>query len=589
MSALPSDSKGLLKKGLELIDQCRSSVGQRAAAYRQLALMADSGRADGTRARINMLYRQLDRVASHLFSPTELQFSVDFDEDYPEEMMKRGQRVGRLLTRKWQRSGTDMVFGLGVFEALKYGAVILKQWPSMEKGMAPKHNRGLVMPWQFGLYREDTNDIAQHPALCETFMLSMPEVWRRIWFLPDAGNLFKRIAANAKQGSSDDEMNSFFHQVLSSNQINTSGVQSASRPIPGGIVQLGNTSNQGMIGPSVDVPLVKMHELWVWDEDDYTTIQIIEPDILVAPLVKKSNLLISAPKIPDTGSSHQPEAEKSQLHPYTLIQPNMVHGNFWGRSDLADVLSAQDDLAQFADDQTRLIGLLIDKVIGFTGVDGVTDEVYAQMKSAGYYTAGPGGNITDLTPKFPPELPGMIQEQIKLIEMLGGLDGMMSGRGEPGVRAGNMQATLMKTSSPGLRDRSLLVERQCAEAADLWLSVMEAKDPTTYWTDGTTHDSREHTSFTLNDLPEDRYVSVDSHSGSPIFADDHTQLTAFGLKAGILGPDDALDDLPFKDKEIKRARLRKRVEDRNKQVQELIAKDPQAAEKLIAGKGAGHH
>ena len=183
----------------------------------------------------------------------------------------------------------------------------------------------------------------------------------------------------------------------------------------------------------------------------------------------------------------------------------------------------------------------------------------------------------------------MIQEQIKLIEMLGGLDGMMSGRGEPGVRAGNMQANLMKTSSPGLRDRSLLVERQCAEAADLWLSVMEAKDPTTYWTDGTTHDSREHTSFTLNDLPEDRYVSVDSHSGSPIFADDHTQLTAFGLKAGILGPDDALDDLPFKDKEIKRARLRKRVEDRNKQVQELIAKDPQAAEKLIAGKGAGHH
>ena len=242
MSALPSDSKGLLKKGLELIDQCRSSVGQRAAAYRQLALMADSGRADGTRARINMLYRQLDRVASHLFSPTELQFSVDFDEDYPEEMMKRGQRVGRLLTRKWQRSGTDMVFGLGVFEALKYGAVILKQWPSMEKGMAPKHNRGLVMPWQFGLYREDTNDIAQHPALCETFMLSMPEVWRRIWFLPDAGDLFKRIAANAKQGSSDDEMNSFFHQVLSSNQINTSGVQSASRPIPGGIVQLGTTS-----------------------------------------------------------------------------------------------------------------------------------------------------------------------------------------------------------------------------------------------------------------------------------------------------------------------------------------------------------
>jgi hypothetical protein len=585
-AALPLDHAGLLKKGLELIETCRSSSGKRAAYYRQLAMVADTGRQDGSRALINMLYRHLDRVASHLFSPTELRFNVDFDEDYDEETMNRGKRAARLLTRKWMRSNTDIVFGMGVFEALKYGAAVLKQWPSRQGNHGVKHNRALVMPWQFGLYREDKTDLNEQPAMCETFMLSMPEVWARIWHLPDARKLYTRIEQHARQTSADDEMNSFFHQVLSTSQLNT-GVQAASRPLPGGIVQVTNMPNQATLSAHVIAPLVKMHELWVQDEGDYTTIQIIEPDILVAPLLRKANLLIGSPMIPDIEGPHQPEADKSQLHPYTMICANLVHGYAWGRSELTDLIEPQDNLAGMSDDMRRLIGLVVDRIIGFPGDDGISDESYDQMRRAGYMKSAPGASIVDLTPSFPAELPGAIQGQISIIEMLGGLDGMMSGKGEPGVRAGNMQRTLLKTASPGLRDRSLVVERQCAAAADLWLSVMEAKDPATYWTDGRTAESREKTSFTLADLPDDRAVSVDSHSSSPIFADDHVQLTAFGLKDGVIGPEDALEDLPFPNKELKRVRLLARQEQQKRMTQELLQKDPQALEKLLT-KGHGH-
>jgi hypothetical protein len=55
---------------------------------------------------------------------------------------------------------------------------------------------------------------------------------------------------------------SFFHQVLSSSQINT-GVQSMTSPVPGGIVQLNNDPNYAMMGPTVAVDTVKFHELWV--------------------------------------------------------------------------------------------------------------------------------------------------------------------------------------------------------------------------------------------------------------------------------------------------------------------------------------
>jgi hypothetical protein len=146
-----------------------------------------------------------------------------------------------------------------------------------------------------------------------------------------------------------------------------------------------------------------------------------------------------------------------------------------------------------------------------------------------------------------------------------------------------MQQNLMKTASPGLRDRSLLVERQCAEAADLWLSVMEAKDPARYWSDGRTAESRENTAFFLSELPEDRFVSVDSHSSSPIFADDHQQLVAFGIKAGILGPEDALEMLPFPNKDLALTRLKQREEAKQKMLAELMKKDPEALEKIMGG------
>ena len=82
---------------------------------------------------------------------------------------------------------------------------------------------------------------------------------------------------------------SFFHQVLSTSQLNT-GVSVATRPLPGGIVQLGNDPNYGIMGPTDGAPTVKFHELWIKGEDDYKTLQIVEPDILVTKF-RTSNLL----------------------------------------------------------------------------------------------------------------------------------------------------------------------------------------------------------------------------------------------------------------------------------------------------------
>lgn len=571
---IPTETKELIPFANELIETCRVSQANRAAYYRLLNTIAETGRADGGKALINTMNYHLERTQSHLFSPIELKFACDFDNDYKPDVIKRGQVVAKHLTRHWERSGSGTLFGQGVKEALKYGASIFKQWPKSE-GSAGKerisYEKQLVMPWNFGVYKESEADIDNQEALCETSYLTGPELWQRIWRLPNAEKMFKDIMINAQKGQSTGSgPDSFFHQVLSTSQLNT-GVQQATRPLPGGIVQLGNDPNYPTISPVDGAPTVKFHELWVKDEDDYATIQIVDPDILVTRF-KLSNLI---------GIEH--------TQPYRLIQPNPLPGWFWGRSELIDLIEPQAFLAQLCDDLKRLIGLQIDKILAFKGDNTITDEMYAQGRLAGYWNLGQGGGVEDLTPKFPGELMPIIKYVQEQINTLGSFPEIMQGKGEAGVRAGAHAETLMKTASPTLRDRALLTEQQLASCADLTMTMMEAKEDRKYWTNP---EDMENTSFMITDIPEDWRVTVDSHSSSPIFADESTQLLFALRKAGDVDGEFIIDHTAVPDKETAKASLKQRKLAGEKMQEKLLGQlSPEGKDKAIEAmlKGHGRH
>lgn len=566
MIELPTDNKKLLDTANILIEQCRVSVGMRGAYYRLMNSIAETGRFDGTKSLINMLNTHLVRTKDHLFSPIELKFSIDYERPQTKTAYAQAQEAAKVLTRTWERNGTDITFGRGVYEGLKYGACLLKQWAQVEGEDETLHLYDkLVLPWHFGVYREDENRLDRQEAMCETILLTMPEVWRRIWHLPNAQKLYDRIKTHAKHGEASADPNSYFHQVLSTSQLNT-GVQGMTRPLPGGIVQLNNDPNFSIMGPVIAAETVQMHELWVKsDKDDYVTIQLIEPDILIAPLLKRANLL---------GVPRQ--------HPYRLIQPNEVTNWFWGRSELTDLIEPQGLLSSYCDDAKRLMGLQVDKILAFIGEGGIQDEAYGNFRAAGYTNLQQGSSVTDLTPKFPPELLPMMKFVIETINTLGGFPDIMQGKGESGVRAGVHADTLLKTGSPTLRDRSLLVERQCANAADLTMQILEAKDSSHYWlkADEPLTDA-EKTAFLLVDLPEDWRVTVDSHSTSPIFANDTEQLIFQGMKLGIFDGEYAIDNLPVPNKETAKLKLRQKEANQAKMLQDLLKQNPAVADKLI--------
>ncbi len=110
MITVPTDKRDLLTFANEHIEMCRISVGMRASYCRLMNAIAETGRYDGTKALINMLTTHLNRTTSHLFSPVELKFAVDFERTYPKNFLQRAAVVGKILTRSWERTNTDHMF-----------------------------------------------------------------------------------------------------------------------------------------------------------------------------------------------------------------------------------------------------------------------------------------------------------------------------------------------------------------------------------------------------------------------------------------------------------------------------------------------
>ncbi len=119
---------------------------------------------------------------------------------------------------------------------------------------------------------------------------------------------------------------------------------------------------------------------------------------------------------------------------------------------------------------------------------------------------------------------------------------------------------------------------------------MEAKDAKTYWTKADTPEDMEKTSFLFAQLPDDWRITVDSHSSSPIFMDESSQLIFQGAKSGWVDGEYAIDNLPFPAKEGAKNNLRKKqaaAAEERKQMLAVLQKDPEelgkAAVKVIAG------
>jgi hypothetical protein len=126
-----------------------------------------------------------------------------------------------------------------------------------------------------------------------------------------------------------------------------------------------------------------------------------------------------------------------------------------------------------------------------------------------------------------------IEKILNWFDEAAGFQPIMMGQGEPGVRAGSHAATLLRTGSPRMRDRALLVERQGGAHGDFCFKLLQNKDAEVFV-------SKLKEQFLLKQLPGDYRIAVDSHSGSPVFQEDIERKAALLSKGGALSPVDLI-------------------------------------------------
>lgn len=547
----------------ELIDECMISRESRLAAYRRWRDIYYTGSDDDKPSKHNRCFSHVDKLSSYLFSPSDVHFNVEFDEATQPKWSGMSEVASNYLNRQFSRRACDVAFSQGNEWSLIKGCTLMKLVWS-RGGFEP----WVIQPEFFGVLREDIEDLDRQDAFVHTFYMTPTQFRRMLGDHPDKTKIMADVVANYDAAAAS-EIDGTGHDITIGG-----GYPMAAIGVPGvtspGAQQFGTvdwTTRQpgALLAPEVSQRLIRVDDLWVWNDEreDWTTIRYVPPGTIIEGRLIHRNL-----------------SDVPGEHPFVKICSHKVPGYFWGRSEIANIWQNQKMLSSRLNNIDSIFNQQAKPARSVIGGTGITDEKVRALLS-------PGGVLTDSSPTtkvetYKPEMPQGALEYLGLLDgyfdEAAGFTALLQGQGEPGVRAGNHANTLLRTSSPRLRDRALVVEKQASAFGDLCLKMLRAKDASVLHTE----DGQE---FMLEQLPDDASVVVDSHTSSPAFSGDNQQLMFALAKQGAINNQSLLEGVHPPRQEVLVARQRQADKAHAKQLEELKASNPEAWAKAVGGGG----
>lgn len=544
----------------DTIDECNVSRQQRineARYYRDYLLKGTA--TNEYKVHFNKIYPFVDMMASTLFSPIDARFLIDYDYTDDPKSIDMALKAARIITRDIQKTKTDNTFGEGVFWSCVYGSMFLRDnWGHHGAEST------LIFPSQMGVLKENTLDLARQEAFTIVHYITRGQFMRLISDHPDREQLIKDVVKAAASARKSDEMqNNIMNQLIISG-INNAMTTNGSQNTKHGAFLFG--SAQPAFGPEVLAEMIQLDETWIMDMEssdagDYVTYLSVGEHIIEGRYKKRNLSGVKG----ETG--------------ITQISPHPMEGYFWSRSELANVIPLQDEFVGRMHAYNRIAKMRANPARVGIGMPGINEQRYKAANTPGGYMSDstPGGKMESLAPEMPTEQQYMMDQIDAYFDEAGGFTQGMKGKGEAGVRAGDHADTLIRNGSARIRDKAINIERQYADVGDFRLKLMAAKQATNYKTENGDE-------FRLGDLPGDWRVTVDSHSSSPVFAEDNKQMALQLKKLGVIDASTTVRMLhpPMEDEIVDTI---KRSEKQNAELQEKAAKqDPSFWSKLLTGK-----
>ena len=502
----------------DLIEKCMVSLQERKGDYASLRsfFLFGSG-PDESPTIFNKIYPHIDQLTSFLYSAETTRFSINVGASVPDQEQIKVPRLTLALNDEWLNSNADQVFSSALTWSLVFNSTFIKL--VYNNGIHPY----MVEPASIGVLREDTPYTDRQEALVQTYYITKSELYNRLYSHPKRESIVKRITTSVH--SKTEDLPEGVDRII----------MSQSNPTIYGNVNL-DLSGMNRYKARVAEETVKMHELWVWNDEteDYQCVTMADPDIFIYDRPGASMFL------------------KGEL-PFVQICPNPQYDYYWGQSEVQRLIFLQQLRNNRMTEILDLLSKQVNPPTALTGFTGILDEKNFALNRAGGLLASdmPNAKAERLAPDMPSSLFEVIHEVDAMFSEASGISSVLQGKGESGVRSSGHASQLARLGSSRAKKRALIVEDSLEKVATLYLKLMQAYDKTHF------KDEDGHP-FIPEQFTKDYVVKVDAHSNSPIFTEDLRQLAFNLFKAKAIDAESLLDLLEPPMKQLLKDKLKKR-------------------------------
>jgi len=502
-----------------LLRVCEVSREHRKNRTRRLRTMYLAGADDGDFSRYNKLREHVTFSSSYLYAPSTVKFGVTMAPHYGDEWHEEKTAARDELQHLWQTSGATMTVKLGVEWAHVWDTAVFKL--VIDQGEVAVE---LVPdPADVGILHED-RPFERQEAIAHWYLLSVPEFTRLVDLcLPHETPAQRAEIAALKDAAESWAMPGYeaVSDMLPPTVARTILLSQAAPNMVGNVMAGTDTA---LALPRVTDPVVRLAELWVWDDErsDYRVFTHFIPTETV--LWDTMNPL------------------DRRCHPFHALTLMPTPGYAWGVSPLQYLYPLQRWREKKLAELDLRDDLQLDPPLFFQGLSHIDGERAKAFRR-------PGGSIASAMPNasVSPVVPGPLVEPFGMVERIdadfsriGGLPvlpGMRGQTGEPGARSGEQQMTqALLTAGPTL-DKAMSVEHCVAALATGMLRVHARLHGESLRTTS----GRE---FFLSQLPlSDLHVQVWGHSHSPLYAEQVVQRAVLARDRGAMDNEDFLEYL----------------------------------------------
>jgi hypothetical protein len=544
-----------------ILDICLASKRDREALYLRRKRYFMFGTTDyAVEVKYNRLQAHTDLVASFLYAADHCRSNIAAPRNSDDETVAQITALEDEWNDTFRDTGIAYMFNEAVLWALIYDSMFIKMgWNDARDQMFGR----LFGPHDFAVYDESEPDLDSQEAFVHSYSINWDNAVMR---LLRAGKKPEIKKMAVRPGVFSDDM----PPVLANLLISSTGGPNISGAMTGRATV--DYEPRATYDPNSDNPMVRFHEVWVWDDvtEDYAVFTMCEG---VDGVLSDSRDTVEAmAKVTHLDSLRKRYRGKSNIfieneHPFIHVRPYPLYNFFWGEAHSDRLIPLQvwtnERLQQISD----ILERQVDPAKVFSGFMGLSDEKAEALGGPGTWVLDmvPGAKVDELKPAMPEDIFVEFNQIGQIFLEASGLTETVTGQGTAGVRGRGHAKQLATTGSGRIKKVAVGLEQPLVKIGDIGIKLLQRNSA-----ERITTDTQQEL---IPALVAERKLKmrVAGHSHSPLFADDSREQAAGLFKGGCIDREMLLRTLnpPGVDGMIHA--LRKRVKAETQQAQKKLA------------------